>query len=246
MVKFLSNILTPRMETSGDFYIQLKQQLGLQVKNKSIYQRAFIHPSLNQKDDSGTRINFERLEFLGDALLNAVVAAFLFEEYPKANEGKLTQMRAQIVSREQLNSIGKKLNLVQWMQTGKKQNSFGEDVHGNLLESLLGALLIDKGYEKSKRFIIDKIIQEHIDMDSLNDRVLSYKSALIEWAQKNKITYRFETKEDEGFDPKVNYSSSFFIDQKQIAKARDISKKKAEEKVAKRGYYALKIKSLSQ
>lgn len=245
MVKFLSNILTPRMETSGEFYMQLKQQLGLQIKNKSVYQKAFIHPSLNKKDDSGNRINFERLEFLGDALLNTVVASFLFEKYPKANEGKLTQMRAQIVSREQLNGIGKKLNLIQWMQTGKKQKSFGEDIHGNLLESLLGALLIDKGYEKSRHFIINKIIQEHINMETLNDRVLSYKSVLIEWAQKNKINYRFETKEDQGLDPKVNYSSVFFIDQKQIAKARDISKKKAEEKVAKRGYYALKIKSFS-
>ncbi len=242
MVKFLSKILTPRMETSGDFYMQLKQQLGLQVKNKPIYQRAFIHPSLNQRDDAGTRINFERLEFLGDALLNAVVAAYLFEKYPKANEGKLTQMRAQIVSREQLNRIGKKLNLVQWMQTSKKQKIFGEDVHGNLLESLLGALLVDKGYEKSKRFILDRIIQEHIDLGTLTEGVLSYKSALIEWAQKNKKKYRFDTIEDEGLDPNVNYSSTFYIEQKQIAKARDISKKKAEEKVAKRGYYALKIK----
>lgn len=230
------------MATSGEFFMQLKQQLGIQVKNKAIYERAFIHPSLNQRDDTGTRINFERLEFLGDALLNAVVASYLFEKYPRANEGKLTQMRAQIVSREQLNRIGIKLNLVQWMQTRHNQHNFGEDVHGNLLESLLGALFVDKGYEKSKHFVLTRIIEANIDLEALDNQVLSYKSAVIEWAQKNKKEYRFETKEDEGLDPKVNYSSVFFINEKQIAKARDISKKKAEEKVAKRGYNALKIK----
>ena len=245
MVKFLTNILTPRMETSGEFFMQLKKHLGIQAKNKSVYLRAFIHPSLNQRDDSGMKVNFERLEFLGDALLNTVVAHNLFEYFPKANEGKLTQMRAQIVSRDQLNRIGKNLNLMQWMQTDHKQSYFGEDVHGNLLESLLGALFIDKGYEKSKVFVLDKIIFEYIDIESLDGQVLSYKSAVIEWAQKNKKEYHFETKEDLGLDPKVNYSSTFFIDKKQVAKARDISKKKAEEKVARRGYYALKIKSVT-
>ena len=85
-----------------------------------------------------------------------------------------------------------------------------------------------------------------IDIESLDGQVLSYKSAVIEWAQKNKKEYHFETKEDLGLDPKVNYSSTFFINKKQVAKAREISKKKAEEKVARRGYYALKIKSINR
>lgn len=233
------------METSGIFFVQLKNNFGLKPKNKDLFQRAFTHRSMNLKDDSGNQINFERLEFLGDSFLNTLITEHLFEYFPSAREGELSNLRAKIVSRDQLNQIGKKMGLIEMAELGLNKKNFGEDIHGNLLESLIGAIFIDKGYNKGKSYVMEKIITPFVDMDTLDQLVLSYKSVVIEWSQKNRVDLKFKTKKDQGLDPDVNYCCIILLNNKTFVKGREISKKKAEEKAAKRAYMALKIKATS-
>jgi len=241
-LKLLKYIQNSRNNTSGSFFSQLKATLNIRPNNKEVYKKAFTHSSVNLKDDQGNRINFERLEFLGDALLNTVISEYLFELFPFASEGELTKIRAKIVSRDSLNAIGRQMQLMALAETSNNKN-FGNNIHGNLLESLLGAIFMDKGYEKAKIYILQKIIAPYVDMESNDKSVLSYKSLLIEWAQKNKQQLHFKTESDEGLDPEINYFSAIYLEQKLITKARNSSKKKAEEKAAQHAYHALKLKS---
>ena len=229
------------METSGIFFTHLRKELGIKTMNKALYKQAFTHSSLNLKDTAGNKLNFERLEFLGDALLSSIIAEYLFYQYPQAKEGRLTKLRAKIVSRAQLNDIGKKMELLQLADFSIHNKKFGDDIHGNLIESLIGAHFIDKGYIKTKDYVMKNIINPFVNIKSLDSLVLSYKSLLIEWAQKEKKELRFNNKLDEGLDPDINYYCNILIDKKIVVKARGISKKKTEEKAAKLATAILKI-----
>ena len=241
-MKIFKYILKSRMETSGIFFTQLRKRLEIKTTEIKLYKEAFTHSSVNLKDLKGNPINFERLEFLGDALLGTIIAESLFRSHPEVNEGTLTKFRAKIVSRSKLNHIGKEMGLIELAEISNHHENFGENIYGNLLESLIGALFIDKGYTKTKDYVLKNIIKPYIDMESLDQLVLSYKGLLIEWTQKNKKNIEFKTNNDEGLDPKINYSCQIFLNKKFIAKAREISKKKAEEKAAKIVYHILKLK----
>jgi ribonuclease-3 len=174
------------MASSGNFFSKFQEKLGIRTSNKALYKEAFTHRSLNLKNAKGEAVNFERLEFLGDALLTSIVAEYLFQYYPLAKEGALTKLRAKIVSRVKLNQIGKEMGLFELAQISNHHKNFGDDIHGNLLESLIGALFIDRGYEKTKNYVIKKIILPNVDMERLESLVLSYKAFLIEWGTKTK------------------------------------------------------------
>ncbi len=147
------------METSGIFFTHLRKELGIKTMNKALYKQAFTHSSLNLKDTAGNKLNFERLEFLGDALLSTIIAEYLFYHNPQAKEGRLTKLRAKIVSRTQLNGIGEKMGLLQLADFSIHNKKFGDDIHGNLIESLIGAHFIDKGYIKTKDYVMKNIIK---------------------------------------------------------------------------------------
>ncbi|MDA9602337.1 ribonuclease III [Flavobacteriaceae bacterium] len=229
------------MATSGNFFSQIQKKLGLKILNKKIYKEAFTHSSLNLKDPHGKAINFERLEFLGDAILTAVIAEHLYDNYPDANEGSLTRLRAKIVSRVKLNQIGEELGLFELAQISNHNKNFGDDIHGNLLESLIGAIFVDTGYVKTKNYIIKKIIYPYVDMSNLATMILSFKAFLIEWGQREKKDIQFLTQEDIGVDPKVKYCTEILLNDKLLAKSKAKSKKKAEEKTAKIATRILKL-----
>jgi ribonuclease-3 len=224
------------------FFSSLKNITSLKAHNKDVYNTAFTHRSKNLKDGEGNLINFERLEFLGDSILSIVVSSFLYDKFPFAKEGTLTKYRAKIVSRENLNQIGLKIDLVNFLDQKSKVN-FGKNIHGNLLEALIGAVFVDRGYKKCSTFVMKKILGEHVDINQLQHTVLSYKGFLIEWGQKTKKSVKFKTNTDNGLDPEFNYTTQIFLDDKQIVKARGVSKKKSEEKAAKRAFHAMNIKS---
>ena len=125
------------------------------------------------------------------------------------------------------------MGLIELADISSHHKTFGENIHGNLIESLIGALFIDKGYNKTKEYVLKYMLTPYIDMDELQNMVLSYKSLLFEWSQKNKKELLFKTESDDGLDPNINYTSQIYLDNKSIAKARAVSKKKAEEKAAK-------------
>lgn len=136
----IRNIWGSRSEKDGNFFSEVQKIIGFKPKSLEVYQRAFTHRSLHKKDKEGNPVSYERLEFLGDAMLSAVIAAHLFNEVPHGDEGYLTKMRSKIVSRKHLNQLGEDLNLIQFVKTNIPTSQFGANIHGNLFEAIVGAL----------------------------------------------------------------------------------------------------------
>lgn len=231
------NFTNPLKSSKNTFYKSIKKLLKFSPKSINYYERAFTHRSLNKKDLNGYSVNYERLEFLGDSILSSIVSSYLFKNIPDGSEGYLTQMRSKIVSRNHLNELGLELGLIEFVDSNISEVNYGENIHGNLFESLIGAIFLDRGYPYCKKFIFDKVIDPHVDLEKLKNKIISYKSLFIEWCQKNKKKYNFDTYEDTGNDAVKHFSVKLSIDEKIIAKARETSKKKAEEKAAKRAFF---------
>ena len=241
-MKLLKFLRVPRFSSSEKSTQKIQRKLKIRVSKKQIYQEAFTHSSANLKNSNGQTMNFERLEFLGDALLASIVAEYLFEYYPNAKEGELTKLRAKIVSRSKLNEIGKRMDLFKFAKISDPHKNFGEDIHGNLLESLIGAIFVDKGYIKTKKYIVNEIILPYVDIKNLDKIVLSHKAYLIEWGQKEKKEIEFITQESGKIGLKSNYLAEIFLDKQFLTKSKDTSKKRAEEKAAKIAVRILKIR----
>lgn len=236
-MKNIRNILNSRSKNDGNFFVSINKILGFKPKSLKIYKTAFTHRSMNIKDGQGHTVNYERLEFLGDAMLGAVIASHLYLEVPSGDEGYLTKMRSKIVSREHLNELGKDLNLINLVDSKIPKGQFGDNIHGNLFEALVGAIFLDRGFKYCEKFIYKKVIIPYVDIEKLEGKVISYKSLLIEWCQKEKKTFDYNVYEDTGNDDVRHFSVKLSIDDKVVAKARATSKKKAEEKASKRAFF---------
>ena len=237
-MNFISKIVHSFSEEDQQFYNELKKLLNFSPRNISNYRKAFTHRSIQLVDVEGNPMNYERLEFLGDSILGSVIAAYLYKKVPAASEGYLTQMRSKIVSREHLNELGKELNLIRFVKSNIDQTNAGDNIHGNIFEALIGAIYLDKGYNICERFIFRNVIISHVDIEKLEGKITSYKGLIIEWCQKQKKKYNFETYEDTGNELIKHFSVKVSIDGVQVAKGRATSKKKAEELAAKRVYFA--------
>lgn len=237
-MNYIRNILNSRSKSDGNFFLQIQKIVGYKPKNKTLYVKAFTHRSMNVKDEKGMALNYERLEFVGDAMLGAVIASYLYSEVPDGDEGYLTKMRSKVVSREHLNELGKELKLIDFVESKIPKNNFGSNIHGNLFEALVGAIFLDKGYKQCEKFIYKNVIDKHIDIETLEGKVISYKSLVIEWCQKEKKTFDYNVYEDTGNDNIKHFSVKLSIEGKVVAKARATSKKKAEEKASKRAFFA--------
>jgi ribonuclease-3 len=238
-MSIIRNILNSRSQEDGNFFLQLKIILGFKPKSKFLYSKAFTHRSMNIKDKKGNTFNYERLEFVGDAMLSSVIAAYLFEQVPHGDEGYLTKMRSKVVSREHLNELGKDLDLIDLVQSRIPKSNFGDNIHGNLFEALIGAIYLDRGYKFCEKFIYKRVINPYVDIETLEGKVISYKSLLIEWCQKEKNTFDYNVYEDTGKNELKHFSVKLRINDKVVSKARATSKKKAEEKASKRAFFAL-------
>ncbi len=227
--------------TDREFKDFLTGILGFPPGNLSLYKEAFIHRSAQVKDESGNDMNFERLEFLGDAVLGLIIAVFIFQEAPYKQEGYLTKMRSKIVSRNQLNSIGKQMKLQERLQPSSNPN-LGEDINGDLVEALIGAVYLDQGYNRTADFIFQKIIENHVDLERLEKTIASHKSLILEWGQKTKNRINFNTFEEENAEDLTVFVSVIRMNEKVIAKGRGTSKKRAEENASKRAFYFLQKK----
>lgn len=216
--------------------------LGFKPKKLGIYKKAFLHRSANQKDKKGIPMNYERLEFLGDSMLGTIISRHLYDEVPEGDEGYLTKMRSKIVSRKHLNELGKDLGLISFVKSRIPKSHFGENIHGNVFEALVGAIYLDRGYRYCEKFIHERVIEPYVDIEQLEGKVISYKSLVIEWCQKQKKTFDYDVYEDTGNDTLKHFAVKLTIADKVMAKARATSKKKAEERASKRAYYALQDK----
>lgn len=242
-MNFIKKIfLKSRSQEDGIFFEMIQKILGFKPVSIDFYKKAFTHRSSNKFDKLGNPINYERLEFLGDAMLSSVIAAYLYNQAPKGDEGYLTKMRSKIVSREHLNELGRDLNLVSFVDSKVTVQNFGENIHGNIFESLIGAIYLDRGYVFCEKFIQNRVIAPYVDIARLEGKVISYKSLVIEWCQKEKRIFHYDIFEDNGIDGQRFFGVKLSINDKVIARARATSKKKAEEKASQRAYFALQEK----
>lgn len=192
-----------------EFYLFLKDTLGFYPGNTKLYEIAFIHKSASITDSLGNQINNERLEYLGDAILGAVVAEFLYKRFPQRGEGFLTQMRSKLVNRNFLSELMQDIGLDKFVNSRQFKNAAATSINGDAFEALIGAIYLDKGFEKARYVIVKRIISEHVDLIKVEEEDTNFKSQLIEWGQKNKQEINFNTSEDEAAQ---NKNSIFVTD----------------------------------
>lgn len=223
-------------DTDKDFLFasDISKLVGFKIRDVQLYREAF---SLKNNDKIGISKNYERLEFLGDAVLGSIISYYLFNNYPTHNEGYLTQMKSKVVNRKNLNRIGEHLKLTKYIQNPQIQ-VLSKDISGNLLEALIGAIYLDTHYKSCESFV-NKILLNKVEITKLENQIVSYKSLLLEWGQKKRVKVEYRNIE-EILPNNINcFRCSIFLNNEKLVSASAPSKKKAEEAAAKRAFYAL-------
>ena len=218
-----------------EFYQALYHILGFYPRNIQLYDRALIHRSSSIETGSGRWENNERLEFLGDAMLNAIIATIIYQKFPNKNEGFMTNTRSKIVQRESLNNLANEMGLNRLMVLPRKTTSHNNYIYGNALEALIGAIYLDKGYRKCFEFIEKQIIGRYIPLEKIVRKEVNFKSHLIEWSQKNKLEIAFELLEtftDEDKNPV--FQSSVTLEGISLGKGTGYTKKESQQLAAKK------------
>lgn len=221
-----------------EFYLFFKNVLGFIPHNTKLYQIAFIHKSKSVDMGQGWRVNNERLEYLGDAVLSAVVAEFLYKKYPHQGEGFLTEMRSKLVSRANLNKLAQKIGLSQLIQYNRESQGVFKSIDGDAFEAFIGAIYLEKGYKFTRRVIIKKIMGTYLDVDAMAHTDWNFKSKLIDWGQKNhkKISFEVEKVSYQGRDSRRQYDVRVKIDGEPAEHAIEFSIKAAEQLAAEKTY----------
>ncbi|BBA17462.1 ribonuclease III family protein [Blattabacterium cuenoti] len=211
--------------------------LGFCPKNTKFLKEVFIYSFYTKKRNFNQNysLNFQRLEFLGDAILNSIISYFLCEKFPEKKEGELTQIRSKIVCRRNLNKISRKLTI---SDIFFDKSMISENILGNTLEALIGFIFLDGGYQKCENFVYKKILHPHVNIEKLQNEIFSYKVWILEWSQKNKFFINFKTFREDQNQRKIIYLSEFTISECGIqTQGTGSSKKKSEEMAAKEAYF---------
>lgn len=202
------------------------------------------HTSVAKEKRKGFIESNERLEYLGDAVLGMAVAEYLFNKYPFKDEGFLTEIRSRIVNREHLNQLAKKIglsDLIEYNGNAKTNSLSFKSIYGDALEALIGAIYLDKGYRKSKNFILRKLIIPHVDLDEIINTDINFKSKIIEWSQKENRDIRFDVSEQKNNGHYKKFEARIFVDNEEVSKGHGLSKKKAEQNAAEKSCQLLNI-----
>lgn len=211
----------------------MRNLLGFTPRNISVYRLALIHRSAGEKLPDGTLVSNERLEFLGDAVLSGVVAKYLFKRYPFENEGFLTESRSKIVSRKNLNGLASKLGLPEMVTKNHENNRMGSSLGGDALEALVGAVFLDRGFPAAEKFILDRMIDNFVDLEKLLVEDANFKSRFIEWCQKEKKPFEFEVIKQTKDGHRPSFTIQVLVDGKATGTGTDRTKKRAEQEAAK-------------
>ena len=229
-------LLFNRHKGNEDFYNFFKNILGFTPRRTDIYQIAFIHKSKSVEVLKGRRINNERLEYLGDAVLSAIVADYLYKKYPYEGEGFLTIMRSKIVSRANLNKLAHKIGLTKLIQYNKEQQGIFKSIEGDAFEALIGAIYLDRGYEFTKKVVANRIIGVYMDIDTLAASDWNFKSKIIDWGQHNRRKVSFEVVQVIDCGYCKQYETRVLIDDAPYESAVDFSIKASEQLAAEKTY----------
>jgi len=232
---FIKSFLT------GDknLFRSVKNIFGFYPENINLYKLALLHRSATTKKIKGLKINNERLEYLGDAILGAIVADYLFRRFPYKDEGFLTEMRSKIVSRSSLNKLAIKLALPNILRSSLESVNSNRAANGDAFEALVGAIYLDKGYNFTNKVLITRIINLHFDLEQLVEEEISYKSRIIEWAQKEKKDIEFKVLEEIGEKQEKMYLVALIVDGNTLSSAKDYSIKGAEKLAAETAWMGI-------
>lgn len=207
--------------------------LGFYPRNIQLYQQALLHKSTSIRSEKGRPLNNERLEFLGDAILDAIVGDIVYKHFEGRREGFLTNTRSKIVQRETLNKLAVEIGLDKLVKYSTRSSSHNSYMYGNAFEAFIGAIYLDQGYERCKRFIEEKIFNNYIDLDKMSRKEVNFKSKLIEWSQKSKVEVSFELIEqflDEDYNPM--FHTEIRIEGISAGKGTGYSKKESQQNAA--------------
>lgn len=237
MRRFTSRILH-LFSPNKQLLLQLENLLGFTPKHIQYYQLALMHRS---KPDE-IQDNNERLEFLGDAILGAIVAEYLFKRYPYQPEGFLTELRSRIVRRETMNEVALRMGLHKLVQYNKSDRGLSRShIFGNALEALIGAVYLDQGFAKTRSFIQRQVIRPYIDIEMLESTDTNYKNKILSWAQRNNHSISFDTIEEKTEGARKLFTVGVVLNGEVVAKGTGHNKKEAGQMAAQKALEVMKV-----
>lgn len=233
MFASICSLFKSRYGKDRAYYKILKSIFGLVPNNIELYKLALIHRSASLFLEDGTPINNERLEFLGDAVIETIVSDFLFIEYPEEKEGVLSQLRSRIVSRSSLNRLAIEIGLDRHIIAQGNIPLLQKHIYGDALEAVFGAIYLDKGYDYANRLFINDILRKYVDWEDMAEQETDFKSRLIEWGQKNRRQINFETKPSAAYTSKLpQFQTLVYVDDRVAGTGEGGSKKESEQAAA--------------
>jgi ribonuclease III len=224
-----------------EFSSRLKKILGFRPGNLRLYEIAFIHRSASFTLPDGKKVNNERLEYLGDAVLDAILSDYLFEKFPDANEGFLTKIRSRVVNRDVLNQLALSMGINNILVSNVSSVHPTKNLYGDAFEALIGSVFLDKGFKKTKKLFLKNVLSKYLDLNVIVSTDNDYKSLVFEWVQKHKSNLIFTYKEEYDFNLKKSvFSTTLFIDKEEMGEGHGSSKKEAEQEASSQAWKHLK------
>ena len=237
MRRFINRILNSS-SPDKQLLLQLEHLLGFTPKHISYYRLALMHRS-KPEDMSDSN---ERLEFLGDAILGAIIAEYLFKKYPYQPEGYLTELRSRIVRRETMNNVALRMGLNKLVQYNQNDRGLSRShIFGNALEALIGAVYLEKGFIKTRKFILNQIVREYIDLETMESTDTNYKNKLLSWAQRNNKELSFDTIDEKTEASRKLFTVGILLDGELVASGTGYNKKEAGQVAAQKALEVLKV-----
>lgn len=215
-------------------YLSFYNIVGFYPDRIDLYKEAMTHRSSSIRSRKGRWVNNERLEFLGDAILDAIVADILYKKFEHKKEGFLTSTRSRIVQRETLNKLAMELGIDTLIVSSTRNLAHNTNIYGDALEALIGAIYLDQGYRVAKKFVYETMIKQHLSIEKVLKSEVDFKSRLIEWGQKNKVEVRFEVT-DSSYDAHNNpvFVSCVKVADVEVGSGKGYSKKESHQMAAK-------------
>lgn len=227
----LINRILNKSSPHKQLILQLEHLLGFTPRHIAYYNLAFMHRS---QPEEATDSN-ERLEFLGDAILGAIVAEYLFKKYPYQPEGYLTELRSRIVRRETMNNVALRMGLNKLVQYNQNDRGLSRShIFGNALEALIGAVYLDQGFIKTRKFILNQIIRAYIDLDTMESTDTNYKNQLLSWAQRNNHVLTFDTLDEKMEATRKLFTVGIMLNGEEFATGTGFNKKEAGQVAAQK------------
>jgi len=238
---FLRRINGTYILDKHEFSSRLKKIFGFRPGNLKLYEIAFIHRSATFSLPNGKKVNNERLEYLGDAVISAILSDYLFEIFPDASEGFMTKIRSRIVNREVLNQLAVSMGINKILISNVSSLHPTKNLYGDALEALIGSVFLDKGFKKTKKIFIKNILNKYLDLETIVKTDTDYKSLVFEWVQKKKSNLIFTYNEEYDFNLKKSvFSTTLLIDRQEMGIGQGSSKKEAEQEAASQAWKRLK------